>query len=69
MNIYKEFLTTLLLIEITEIEIDTASFTFLLFYFFTYLLQVPPAHRAVRCKFKTMSLTLFLWCNCVKNIW
>ena len=32
MNIYKEFLTTLLLIEITEIEIDTASFTFLLFY-------------------------------------
>ena len=37
MNIYKEFLTTLLLIEITEIEIDTASFTFLLFYFFTFL--------------------------------
>ena len=29
MNIYKGHLTTLLLIEITEIEIDTAFFTFL----------------------------------------
>lgn len=32
---------------------------FYLFIFFTFSLQGPPAHRAVRCKSKTMSLTLF----------
>ena len=43
MNIYKGHLTTFLLIEITEIEIDSAD---LPFYFFTFLLFL---YQATEC--------------------
>ena len=46
MNIYKGHLTTFLLIEITEIEIDSAD---LPFYFFTFLLFL---YQATECQAK-----------------